>query len=290
MVLIQGDTTTTLVTALAAYYQKIPVAHVEAGLRTSNKYSPFPEEGNRRLTSMVADIHFTPTIESKNNLLREGIPADFIHITGNTVIDALQWVVNKLENKEVGNHWSEYFSDHHNIIFKADVKVLLVTGHRRESFGKGFEQICRALEKIARDNEDVAIVYPVHLNPNVSKPVKAILSDVENIHLISPLEYEPFVYLMNKSHLILTDSGGIQEEAPSLGKPVLVMRDTTERTEGIAAGVAKLVGTNSEKIVKETNRLLYDAALYEKMSKALNPYGNGHASRAITEIILNTLN
>ncbi len=287
IVFVQGDTTTTLVAGLAAYYLKIPVAHIEAGLRTQNKYSPFPEEGNRRLTSTIADFHFTPTQESKNNLLREGFPGNTIFIAGNTVIDALQWVSQKVTSATADRVWSEHFQKEFNLSFSLDTKTILVTGHRRESFGNGFERICHALARIALDNSDVKIVYPVHLNPNVQKTVKSILSNVANVHLIPPLDYEPFVYLMNKSYLILTDSGGVQEEAPSLGKPVLVMRDTTERPEGLSAGVTKLVGTDCDKTVQETSKLLHDTAAYEKMSKAVNPYGNGNASNIIVKTISN---
>ncbi len=289
IVFVQGDTTTTLVTGLAAYYLKIPVAHIEAGLRTRNKYSPFPEEVNRRLTSTIADFHFTPTQESKNNLLREGFPENKIFITGNTVIDALHWVNQKINSTTAHRVWSEHFQKEFNLSFSSDIKTILVTGHRRESFGEGFERICHTLARIAFDNSDVKIVYPVHLNPNVQKTVTSILANVANVHLIPPLEYEPFVYLMNKSYLILTDSGGVQEEAPSLGKPVLVMRDTTERPEGLNAGVTKLVGTDCDKTVQEVSELLHNTAAYEKMSKAVNPYGDGTASKIIVKSISNAL-
>lgn len=285
LVCVQGDTTTTFVSGLAAYYKKIPIAHIEAGLRTKNKYSPFPEEINRRITSHLADIHFAPTERAKSNLLNEGIPEASIFVTGNTVIDALKWVVEKQNNTSVNKKWSNFFLSKYNILFSNSIKTILVTGHRRESFGEGFKKICKALSILAKNNPDIQIIYPVHLNPNVQKPVYSILSNIRNVYLIPPLDYEPFVYLMNKSYLILTDSGGIQEEAPSLGKPVLVMRDTTERPEGIEAGTAKLVGTNIEMIVKEAEKLLYDNVEYDKMAKAINPYGNGKASQRIIQIL-----
>jgi len=281
LVCVQGDTTTTFVTSLAAYYLKVPIAHIEAGLRTQNKYSPFPEEINRRLTSHLADFHFAPTEESKNNLLKEGISESSIFVTGNTVIDALKWVNKKHNQISADKKWSDFFLSQYNVSFSSSTKTILVTGHRRESFGKGFKNICMALKKIAENNVDAQIVYPVHLNPNVQKPVYSILGNKENIYLIPPLDYEPFVFLMNKSYLILTDSGGIQEEAPSLGKPVLVMRNTTERPEGIKAGTAKLVGTNNEVIVKEAEKLLYDDVEYEKMAKAISPYGDGNSANLI---------
>jgi UDP-N-acetylglucosamine 2-epimerase (non-hydrolysing) len=283
LVLVQGDTTTTFVSSLAAFYQRIRIAHIEAGLRTNNKYSPFPEEINRRLTSHIADIHFAPTEEARNNLVKEGIFKKSIFVTGNTVIDALKWVVSK--QKKESEKWQDFFILNYNITFSNCTKTVLVTGHRRESFGQGFKNICSALSILAEDKPTIQIVYPVHLNPNVQKPVYSILGNIKNIHLISPLDYEPFVFLMNKSHLILTDSGGIQEEAPSLGKPVLVMRDITERPEGIEAGTAKMVGTDSKTIVSETEKLLYDKVEYEKMAKSINPYGDGNAAKIIVNII-----
>lgn len=281
IVLVHGDTATTFAASLAAYYQKIPVGHVEAGLRTGDLYSPWPEEGNRKLTATLANYHFAPTETSRNNLINEGIKKDTIFVTGNTVIDALLWVKEKLDN---------------DTVLKADLlsyypflndnkKIILVTGHRRESFGGGFERICEALRQIASNHSNTQIVYPVHLNPNVQEPVNRLLKDMDNIYLIEPLDYLPFVNLMNQASIILTDSGGIQEEAPSLGKPVLVMRDTTERPEAIEAGTVKLVGTSIEKIVNTVDCLLKDEQLYLSMSKAHNPYGDGMASKRIAELL-----
>jgi len=278
LVIVQGDTTTTITSALAAYYERIKVAHVEAGLRTDNKYSPFPEEINRRITSVISDYHFAPTMMAKRNLLNEGVNSKKIFVTGNTVIDALLMTVKMLEGLRV-----KRFKELNGIDFNK--RIILVTGHRRESFGKGFENICRALKKIAERNKDLIIIYPVHLNPNVRKPVNRILGRVPNIRLIDPLDYKSFVYLMNKSYLILTDSGGIQEEAPSLAKPVLVMRDTTERPEGIEAGTVRLVGTGENEIVRETQKLLNNEREYREMSRAHNPYGDGRASERIVRIL-----
>lgn len=288
-VIVQGDTATTFVSSLAAYYLKIPVAHIEAGLRTKDKYSPFPEEINRRLASILADFHFAPTQEAKNNLLKEGIDETSIYLTGNTVIDALKWVIDKQNESSTGAKWQNFFRTQFGIEFSNKIRTILVTGHRREHFGNGFEKICFALSLIARNNSDIQIVYPVHLNPNVQKPVYSLLSDMKNIHLIPPIDYEPFLFLMKKSYIILTDSGGIQEEAPFLGKPVLVMRNTTERPEGVEAGTAKLIGTDSAKIVKETDILLHDSMEHHRMSKAINPYGNGTAAKHIINIISNSL-
>ena len=295
IVFVQGDTTTTFAAAQAAFYLKIPVAHIEAGLRTGNRYSPFPEEINRRLTSVMTDFHFAPTKGAEKNLILEGVEKSSIFITGNTGIDALMAVVrrqkteDRSQKSEVRKGMMEkYFRERWNIALTADTdksKLILVTGHRRESFGKGFQRICKALRMLAGDNPDIQIVYPVHLNPNVKEPVYSILGDMNNIHLISPLDYEPFVFLMSRSYLILTDSGGIQEEAPSLGVPVLVMRDTTERPDGIEAGSAKLVGTDTEKIITETQKLLNDKIEYDRMSKTINPYGDGQASKRIVRII-----
>lgn len=287
MVLVQGDTTTTFVGSLAAFYAKVPVGHVEAGLRTYNKYHPFPEEINRRLTSQIADLHFAPTERSKKNLVREGIDDKKIFVTGNTVIDALLLVRKKQAVTAVKEIWDSFFNGY-NVTFDNDKKLILVTGHRRENFGEGFENICNALKDIAVSYPDVDIVYPVHLNPNVQEPVNRILDGVKNICLIQPLDYEPFVYLISKSYLILTDSGGVQEEAPSLGKPVLVMRETTERPEGVDAGTVRLVGTNRGKIVEETTRLLEDEKAYFAMSSAHNPYGDGKASLQIVSILNQT--
>ncbi len=281
LIFVQGDTTTTFISALAAYYKKIPIGHIEAGLRTQKKYSPFPEEINRRLTSHLADIHFAPTEKAKNNLIKEGISEASIFVTGNTVIDALKWVIKNQKETSINEKWKKFFLSKYNILFSNSIKTILVTGHRRESFGEGFKNICSALKQLVENNQDIQIIYPVHFNPNVQKPVYSILGNTKNIYLVKPLEYEPFVFLMNKSYLILTDSGGIQEEAPSLGKPVLVMRDTTERSEGIKERTAKLVGTNSEKIVKETEKLLYYENEYKKMARAINPYGDGKTAERI---------
>ncbi|MGJ7457345.1 non-hydrolyzing UDP-N-acetylglucosamine 2-epimerase [Halomonas sp. RA08-2] len=281
IVLVHGDTATTFATTLAAYYQQIPVAHVEAGLRTGNLYSPWPEEANRKLTGALAELHFAPTELSRQNLLKEGVAPGKLHVTGNTVIDALLEVVAKLEsNTELQTQFAEQFD-----FLDVSRKLILVTGHRRESFGGGFERICQALHDTAAAHPDTQIVYPVHLNPNVLEPVKRLLSDIDNVYLIEPLDYLPFVYLMNRSHLILTDSGGIQEEAPSLGKPVLVMRDTTERPEAVEAGTVKLVGTDVARIVSEMHTLLTDTAAYEAMSYAHNPYGDGKACQRIRDVL-----
>lgn len=285
LVLVHGDTTTTLATSLAAYYARVPVGHVEAGLRTGNKHSPFPEEMNRKLTGAIADIHFAPTAASRDNLLREGIAADAIHITGNTVIDALLAVVDKLRNDAaLKAELAQRFA-----YLNPQRRLILVTGHRRENFGEGFQHICEALADIAAEHDDVEILYPVHLNPNVRQPVKDILAarGLANVHLIEPVDYLPFLYLMDRSCIIVTDSGGIQEEAPSLGKPVLVMRDTTERPEAVEAGTVKLVGTSREKIVTEARRLLVDADAYASMARAHNPYGDGKAVERIIEHIRN---
>jgi len=285
VVCVQGDTTTTFVTAQAAFYLKIPVAHIEAGLRTNNKYSPFPEEVNRRLTSVMSDLHFAPTEGAKENLRAEGFEESSIYVTGNTVIDALEWALTKQETTGAHEKWRAWFSSEHGIPLSNQAKTILVTGHRRESFGEGFQRICKALQILANNNRDVRIVYPVHLNPHVQEPVYSLLGDIENIHLIPPLDYEPFVFLMSQSYIILTDSGGIQEEAPTLGVPVLVMRDTSERPEGIAAGSARLVGTDVETIVMETQRLLTDGDVYQRVADVVNPYGDGKASERIVEIL-----
>ncbi len=285
IVLVHGDTATTLATSLAAYYQKIAVGHVEAGLRTNNVYSPWPEEGNRQVTSRLTTYHFAPTDESKANLLNENVDLDNVIVTGNTVIDALLRVVSKIESdKDLENRLKETILDRGYQVNNSK-KMVLVTGHRRENFGQGFLNICEGLKELAMLYPDIDIVYPVHLNPNVQKPVKKILSSVDNIFLIDPLDYEPFVYLMNSSYFILTDSGGIQEEAPSLGKPVLVMRDTTERPEALKAGTVKLVGTDREKIVTECKKLFDDKEIYQAMSMAYNPYGNGTACEKIVEYL-----
>lgn len=285
MVLVQGDTTSTFAGSLAAYYARVQVGHVEAGLRTHDKYQPFPEEINRRLTSQIADIHFAPTKMAKENLLREGFNGKNIFITGNTVIDALMMVVKKQSIPHVREKWNSFFSPYNLKLDDNKERLILVTGHRRENFGKAFENICNALKDIASTNPDVVLVYPVHLNPNVQEPVKRILNGVKNICLMPPLSYEPFVYLMSKSYLILTDSGGVQEEAPSLGKPVLVMRETTERPEGVDAGTAKLVGTDRDCITDNVSRLLTDEDAYASMAHAINPYGDGMASKRIFDAL-----
>jgi UDP-N-acetylglucosamine 2-epimerase (non-hydrolysing) len=281
VVLVHGDTTTTVAASLAAFYQRIPVGHVEAGLRTGDLYSPWPEEANRTLTGHLAVWHFAPTENSRQNLLRENLQDKRIFVTGNTVIDALFWVRDRvLTDESLHAGLSEQYP-----FLDASKKLILVTGHRRESFGRGFEQICHALAEIAAQNPDVQIVYPVHLNPNVSEPVNRILGHIDNVMLIEPQDYLPFVWLMNRAWLILTDSGGIQEEAPSLGKPVLVMREMTERPEAVEAGTVRLVGTDRQRIVEEVTRLLRDEDEYEAMSRAHNPYGDGQAcSRILTAL------
>jgi len=273
VVLVHGDTTTTIAASLAAFYQRIPVGHVEAGLRTGDLSSPWPEEANRTLTGHLAMYHFAPTENSRENLRRENVADERIFVTGNTVIDALFWV-----RDSVMNNPAQYEALAARYPFlDAQKKLVLVTGHRRESFGQGFEQICHALADIAARHDDVQIVYPVHLNPNVSEPVNRILGPVENVFLIEPQDYLPFMWLMNHAWLILTDSGGIQEEAPSLGKPVLVMRDTTERPEAVDAGTVKLVGTDRQRIVDEVTHLLNNNEAWQTMSRAHNPYGDGQA-------------
>ena len=280
-VLVHGDTSTTFAASLAAFYQRIPVGHVEAGLRTGNLYSPWPEEANRKLTSVLAQWHFAPTATSRSNLLKEGVSSSAIHVTGNTVIDALLQVREKIVNSpQLRQQFDQNFS-----FLDPRKRLVLVTGHRRENFGDGFERICQALIRIAQNHADVQVVYPVHLNPQVQEPVRRLLGDIGNIHLIEPLDYLPFVYLMDKSTLILTDSGGIQEEAPSLGKPVLVMRDTTERPEAVEAGTVRLVGTDVEKIATEASTLLTDAQAYQTMAFAHNPYGDGQACQRIAQAL-----
>ncbi len=286
LVFVQGDTTTTLAAAQAAFYLKIPVAHIEAGLRTHNKFSPFPEEINRRLTSVLSDLHFAPTLSAKENLIREGIDRSSIHVTGNTVIDALRLIQNRHLGSEASKKWVEWFLVNYNVILAKNARVILVTGHRRESFGSGFRNICKAISILAKNNPDVRFVYPVHLNPNVQRPVYSILGKLKNVQLLPPLEYEPFVFLMKMSTLILTDSGGIQEEAPALGVPVLVMRQTSERIEGIRSGSAVLVGTNINEIVKRTQILLDNKDDYEKISKVRNTYGDAKASKRIVKTVI----
>ena len=284
VVLVHGDTTTTLAASLAAFYQKILVGHVEAGLRTNDIYSPWPEEINRQVTSRIAQYHFAPTSKAKANLLKENVTPDTIYVTGNTVIDALNMVVDRIKTDKRLSE-SLYLKLQQNGYEVSEKKFILVTGHRRENFGQGFLNICNALKQIAKKNPGVDIVYPVHLNPNVRKPVNEILANSDNIFLIEPLEYEEFVYLMSHSYLILTDSGGIQEEAPSLGKPVLVMRDTTERPEAVEAGTVKMVGTNVETIVNETQNLIDNEKEYQKRAHSHNPYGDGKACLRIVEVL-----
>lgn len=282
VVLVHGDTATTFAASLAAYYEKIKVGHVEAGLRTGNIYSPWPEEANRKLTSAITNYHFAPTAGSKENLLAEGVSESDIIVTGNTVIDALFWVREKLQqDRSISESLSSEFD-----YLNPNKKLILVTGHRRESFGGGFERICEALRQIATMHPDTQILYPVHLNPNVQEPVNRLLNDLDNILLIEPQEYLPFCYLMGRASIILTDSGGIQEEAPSLGKPVLVMRETTERPEAVDAGTVRLVGTDIELIVSQVNLLLTNSFEYQKMSKAHNPYGDGLACGRILEFLV----
>jgi UDP-N-acetylglucosamine 2-epimerase (non-hydrolysing) len=284
VVLVHGDTTTTSSASLAAFYNKIKVGHVEAGLRTGDLYSPWPEEANRQITGVLANYHFAPTTTSENNLLKENKDPKNVIVTGNTVIDALFLALDKIEkNDELKTKIVESINSQYEL--KEDKKLILVTGHRRENFGDGFINICEALKTLASNNPDIDIVYPVHLNPNVQKPVKEILSDTPNVFLIEPLQYEQFIYMMNKSYFIITDSGGVQEEAPSLGKPVLVMRDTTERPEAVEAGTVKLVGTNKEMIIKEAQKLINNQEEYNKMSKAHNPYGDGKACERIVEFM-----
>lgn len=274
-VLVQGDTTTAMVAALAAFYQKIPVGHVEAGLRTQDRYNPFPEEVNRRLISVLSTYHFAPTRKAVDTLLKEGYAKEYVFFTGNTVVDALQ----AISKKDYSGDFNSYFLNGH--------KIILVTAHRRENFGKPLEDICVALKEIAERNRNTEIVYPVHLNPNVQGVAYKILDKQERIHLLPPVEYCDLVQLLNRSYLVLTDSGGIQEEAPAFGKPVLVLRKETERPEGIEAEVAKLVGTDKAAIIREAELLLHDEREYRKMSKAISPYGDGHAAERIVEIIRN---
>lgn len=280
LVLVHGDTTTSSMVALAAFHQGIKVGHVEAGLRTFNKLSPFPEEMNRQITGRIADYHFAPTSWAAENLIQEKVHAETIVVTGNTVIDALHLGISKLENGYVCSDLEMVKQ-----VLDATQKVILITGHRRENFGAGFENLCLAIREIASTQPDVQIVYPVHLNPNVQEPVRRILSGISNVSLIPPVDYPAFLYLMQQAYFILTDSGGVQEEAPSLGKPVLVMRDTTERPEAIAAGTVELVGTSTASIVTACLQLLQESSVYSKMSRAHNPYGDGSASKRICTFI-----
>jgi UDP-N-acetylglucosamine 2-epimerase (non-hydrolysing) len=285
LVFVHGDTTTSSMTALAAFYQQIDVAHIEAGLRTHNLYAPWPEEANRQITGRLTKWHFSPTPLARQNLLDENIPDPQICVTGNTVIDALYWV-----RDQIGQDAARDAHLHAGIVdkgfdFDHDRKLVLITAHRRENFGDGFQNICKALAGLAESNPTCDFVYPVHLNPNVQKPVHELLGDKPNIHLIAPLDYEPFIWLMNQSHIVLTDSGGIQEEAPGLGKPVLVMRDTTERPEALKAGTVKLVGTDRTLIMREIQTLLNNDAAYAEMSRAHNPYGDGQACQRIIDFL-----
>jgi UDP-N-acetylglucosamine 2-epimerase (non-hydrolysing) len=279
-VVVQGDTTTTMAASLAAFYQRIKVAHLEAGLRTHDKYQPYPEEINRRMVSVIGDLHLAPTEWAADNLRREGVPENTISVTGNTVIDALKQVA-RLP-----------FNPVNTVLEKLPIgrkRIILVTAHRRENFGQGMEEICLALKTIAKTHEDVHLVYPVHLNPNVQEPVYRHLGHLPNISLLPPLDYQPLVWLMKHSYMVLTDSGGLQEEAPALGKPVLVLRDTTERPEGIKAGTVRLVGADAEQIIHSVGHLLKDAVLYESMAQAVNPYGNGQAAnKTVKAIYLNS--
>lgn len=284
MVLVQGDTTTVLAGALASFYRRVAVGHVEAGLRTGNLASPFPEEANRRLATTISSLHFAPTTNARDNLLAEGVDPATIHVTGNTVIDALHLEVARQQEPSVRSELDKKLID----LIGADLtgrRLVLVTGHRRENFGEGFEQICQALATLAKNHTDCLFVYPVHLNPRVKDVVHDRLGGAENIRLLGPQPYSEFVALLDRCHLVLTDSGGVQEEAPSLGKPVLVMRDTTERPEGVAAGTVKLVGPVAEAIVESANRLLTDPAAHRAMAEAANPYGDGHAAQRIVEAI-----
>ena len=285
LVLVQGDTTTCLTGALAAFYGHIPVGHVEAGLRTGDMRAPFPEEGNRAMVGRLASFHFPPTQKSRENLLKENVPADRIWVTGNTVIDALLQVRDKLDRFD-DDHWRQTFgAGVYDMAAETGRKLVLITGHRRENFGEGFQNICKAIRDLAVRQPDWRFVYPVHLNPNVREPVNSLLGGLENVYLIEPLDYLPFIWMMNRADLILTDSGGIQEEAPTLGKPVLVMRDVTERPEAVEAGTVLLVGTDRQKIVDTVEDVLLDAARYETMARAHNPYGDGKAVGRIVEVL-----
>lgn len=292
VVLVHGDTTTSTAAALAAFYQQIPVGHIEAGLRTYDIYSPWPEEMNRQITSRIATYHFAPTALSKNNLLNEGVNGNSIYVTGNTVIDALYWVINRIKSSEdLKQSLSSVIQSNGYEVSRliGGRKMVLITGHRRENFGDGFLSLCKAIKTLAENYPDVDFIYPMHLNPNVRKPIREVfgeyLSELRNMFFIEPLEYLSFVYLMEKSTIVLSDSGGIQEEAPGLGKPVLVMRDTTERPEALEAGTVKLVGTNYDKIISEVSALLDNSQYYDKMSKAVNPYGDGLACERIVSCL-----
>jgi UDP-N-acetylglucosamine 2-epimerase (non-hydrolysing) len=285
VLLVHGDTTTSLASAISGFYAGISVGHIEAGLRTHDIFTPFPEEFNRQVVGKVANWHFSPTTLSRQNLLNEGVPESRIVVTGNTVIDALHWVLDRIESDAIRQASISKFLEDRLPFFWQHQRFVLITGHRRENFGDGFMQICEALKELAFNFPEIHFVYPVHLNPNVQGPVNSILMGLSNVHLIDPLDYEPFVYLLKQCYLVLTDSGGIQEEAPSLGKPVLVMRDITERPEAVDAGTVKLVGVESKKIIAEALRLLDDAREYGRMSLANNPYGDGKAAMRISKIL-----
>ena len=284
VVFVQGDTTTTLISALGAFYAGVPIAHVEAGLRTGNLQAPFPEEANRSMTTRLANLHLCPTQTNKDNLLKEGIASEDVIVTGNTVIDALLWVRNKVAGMPA-SAWNDIWGGAAEAV-AGDAPCLLVTGHRRENFGQGMHDICVAIQQLAQNHENWHIIYPVHLNPNVTGPVQQMLAGHPNIHLIAPLDYAPFVFLMNRARIILTDSGGVQEEGPSLGKPVLVMRDTTERPEAVVSGTVKLVGTSTDTIFREVDRLIRDDEAYQAVAKATNPYGDGKAAARIIKATL----
>lgn len=286
VVCVHGDTTSCLAGALAAFYEQIPVAHVEAGLRTGDMAAPFPEEGNRALVGRIASHHFAPTMTARDNLLRENVDPNRIHVTGNTVIDALLWARDTVATRFTPQHWRQHFGDPLFSRITGGRKCVLITAHRRENFGDGFENICKAIALLAATHDDVDFVYPVHLNPNVREPVFRTLNRFDNIFLIEPQEYAPFVWLMDRCHLILTDSGGIQEEAPSLNKPVFVMRDVTERPEAVAAGTVRLVGTDLHRIVTEVEAVLDDQQCYQRMALARNPFGDGRASQKIVQALL----
>lgn len=286
IVITQGDTTTTFVASIAAFYEGIPIAHIEAGLRSFDNYSPFPEEVNRKIASILSNFHFAPTEIAKNNLLNEGIKEDQVIVSGNTVIDALKIIEFRLNDASISKSYQDYFFKKYKINFENKIRRILLTGHRRESFGRGFLNICNAIEKIASSNKNIEIIYPVHLNPNVQDPVFRILKDIDNVFLIDPQDYEPFIFLMMNAYIILTDSGGVQEEAPTLGKPVLVMRNNTERPEGIDAGTARLIGTNTADIITNTQELLDNDKDYFKMANAINPYGDGNSSKYIHDFLI----
>lgn len=287
IVLVHGDTTTSLSTAMACFYAGVKVGHIEAGLRTKNIYSPFPEEFNRQIVSKITKWHFAPTEINRSNLIAEKVNYDDITVTGNTVIDSLYWILNRIRNDvEINSEVTKSLDRVLPFDWKSN-KFILITGHRRENFGKGFLNICQSIRDLAHKFAKIKFVYPVHLNPNIQKPVNNLLKNIPNIYLIKPLDYEPFVYLLTYSYFVLTDSGGIQEEAPSLGKPVLVMRDVTERPEAIEAGTVELVGTNKDRIIKKVSDLIQNKALFTKMSKAHNPYGDGKACDRIVEVLKN---